>query len=156
MQPDGSLDLEGLLSAFLDYLRKHAESWVERYGHAAAGPQLALHAYRQRVVNSGERIGREYALGHERTNLPIEWLQVVTGQVQIRKYVIECKVRTARVGLDRLIGEGQERTSAYIDRCGAEAEYLVIFDPRPGVSREERLPRKDPKPGESPGTVWGL
>ncbi len=50
---DGSLDLDGLLSAFQDYFREHAESWVERYGHAEAGPQLVLHAYLQRVVHSG-------------------------------------------------------------------------------------------------------
>ena len=156
VQPNGSLDLEGLLSAFQDYFREHAESWVERYGHAEAGPQLVLHAYLQRVVNSGGRIGREYAVGRRRTDLLIEWRQMVRGQAQIRKYVIECKVRTARVGLERLIGEGLEQTAAYMDRCGAEAGHLVIFDLRPGVSWEERLFRKDPKPSESPVTVWGL
>ena len=50
---DGSLDLAGLLAAFQGYLRTNAESWVERYEHAEAGPQLVLHAYLQRVVNSG-------------------------------------------------------------------------------------------------------
>ncbi|MYC68871.1 MAG: hypothetical protein F4X12_21385 [Acidobacteriia bacterium] len=54
VQPNSSLDLEGLLSAFQDYFREHAESWVERYGHAEAGPQLVLHAYLQRVVHSGD------------------------------------------------------------------------------------------------------
>ncbi|MYK10121.1 MAG: ATP-binding protein, partial [Acidobacteriia bacterium] len=55
VQPDGSLDVSGLLSAFQGYFRENAESWVERYGHAEAGPQLVLHAYLQRVVNSGGR-----------------------------------------------------------------------------------------------------
>ncbi len=54
---DGSLDVAGLLSAFQSYFREHAESWVERYGHAEAGPQLVLHAYLQRVVNSGTGSG---------------------------------------------------------------------------------------------------
>ena len=153
---DGSLDVAGLLSAFQGYFREHSESWVERYGHAEAGPQLVLHAYLQRVVNSGGRIGREYAVGRGRTELLLEWRQIVRGQVQIRKYVIECKVRTARVGLERLIREGLEQTGAYMDRCGAEAGHLVIFDLRPGRSWEERLFQKDPKPGESPVTVWGL
>ena len=153
---DGSLDVTGLLSAFQGYFRENSESWVERYGHAEAGPQLVLHAYLQRVVNSGGRIGREYAVGRGRTDLLIEWRQVARGQVQIRKYVIECKVRTGRVGLERLIGEGLEQTAAYMDRSGAEAGHLVIFDLRPGVSWEERLFQKDPTPGETPVTVWGL
>ena len=56
---DGSLDVAGLLSAFQSYFREHAESWVERYAHAEAGPQLVLHGYLHRVVNSGGRIERE-------------------------------------------------------------------------------------------------
>ena len=153
---DGSLDVAGLLSAFQGYFRENAESWVERYGHAEAGPQLVLHAYLQRVVNSGGRIGREYAVGRGRTDLLIEWRQTVRGQEQIRKYVIECKVRTAKVGLERLVREGREQTAAYMDRCGAESGHLVIFDLRPGQSWEERLFRKDPAAGGSPVTVWGL
>ena len=73
VQTDGGLDVAGLLSAFQGYFREHAESWVERYGHAEAGPQLVLHAYLQRVVNSGGSIGREYAVGRGRTDLLIEW-----------------------------------------------------------------------------------
>ncbi len=105
---DGSLDLAGLLRAFQGYSRENAESWVERFGHAEAGPQLVLHAYLQRVVKSGGRIGREYAVGRGRTDLLIEWRQGVgQGPVRTRKYVIECKVRTAKVGLDRLVREGR-------------------------------------------------
>ena len=115
-----------------------------------------LHAYLHRVVNSGGRIGREYAVGLGRTDLLIEWRQTVRGQEQIRKYVIECKVRTAKVGLERLIRKGREQTATYMDQVGAESGHLVIFDLRPGLSWEERLFQKDPKPGESPVTVWGL
>ena len=157
VRPDGSLDVPGLLSAFQGYFRENAESWVERYGHAEAGPQLVLHAYLQRVVNSGGRIGREYAVGRGRTDLLIEWCQAAGGgTVRIRKYVIECKVRTGKVGLDRLIREGREQTAAYMDGCGAESGHLVIFDLRPGVSWEERLFRIDAEPGQGPVTIWGL
>ena len=154
---DGSLDIPGLLSAFQGYFRENAESWVERYGHAEAGPQLVLHAYLQRVVNSGGRIGREYAVGRGRTDLLIEWRQAAGGgTVRIRKYVIECKVRTGKVSLDRLIREGREQTATYMDGCGAESGHLVVFDLRPGVSWEERLFRKDPEPDGHRITVWGL
>ena len=157
VQPDGSLDVPGLLSAFQGYFRENAESWVERYGHAEAGPQLVLHAYLQRVVNSRGRIGREYAVGRGRTDLLIEWCQAAGGDsVRIRKDEIECKVRTGKVGLDRLIREAREQTAAYMDGCGAESGHLVVFDLRPGVSWEERLFRIDAEPGQGSVTAWGL
>ncbi len=154
---DGSLDLVKLLGAFQDYFRENAESWVDRFGHAEAGPQLILHAFLQRVVNSGGRIGREYAVGRGRTDLLIEW-QPSRGQgpTHTCKYVIECKVRTAKTGLDRLVREGREQAAEYMDRCGAEAGHLVIFDLRPGQSWEQRVFRTEPDPGERQITAWGL
>ncbi len=100
LNPDGSLHVAGLLDGFQCYFRAYVESWVERCAHKEAGPQLILHGYLHRVVNSGGRIWREYALGHGRIDLLIEWCQTTgKGAVRIRKYVIECKVRTARIGL---------------------------------------------------------
>ncbi len=157
VQADGSLDVDGLLRAFQGYFREHAESWVQRYGHAEAGPQLVLHAYLQRVVNSGGSIGREYAVGRGRTDLLIEWGRgSADGPVRPRKYVIECKVRRENVGWESLLGEGRQQTAQYMDRCGAEAGHLVIFDSRPGRSWDERLFRREPQAGELPITVWGL
>ena len=154
---DGSLDLSGLLSAFQGYFREHAEPWVERFGHAEAGPQLVLQAYLQRVVNSGSRIAREYAVGRGRADLLVEWRQVGgQSQARTRKHVIECKVRTGKSGLDRLIREGREQTASYMDRCGAESGHLVIFDMRPNRSWKERLFRRDPESDGSPITVWGM
>ena len=154
---DGSLDVAGLLAGFQCYFREHAESWVERNGHAEAGPQLVLHAYLQRVVNSGGRIEREYAVGRGRTDLLIEWQRVrLGGRVHTRKYVIECKVRRAGVGFDRLIREGLEQTAAYMDGCGAESGHLLIFDVRPGQPWEDRLYRKDPEQDGHPITIWGI
>ena len=154
---DGSLDLSGLLSAIQGYFREHAESWVERFGHAEAGPQLVLQAYLQRVVNSGGRIAREDAVGRGRADLLVEWRQV-GGQspARTRKHVIECKVRTGKSGLDRLIREGREQTASYMDRYGAESGHLVILDMRPNRSWNERLFQRDPESGGSPVTVWGM
>ena len=157
VNPDGSLDIAGLLTAFQGYFRINAESWVERYGHAEAGPQLVLHAYLHRVVNSGGRIEREYAVGRGRTDLLIEWNQVAgQGPASVCKYVIECKVRTGKVGMEHLIREGREQVADYMDRSGAESAHLVIFDLRPDKSWEERVFRKDPEPGGRPITVWGV
>ena len=157
VKPDGSLDLARLLDAFQGYFREHVESWVERYGHKEAGPQLILHGYLHRVVNSGGRIEREYAVGRGRIDLLIEWRRTTSeAAVRTRKYVIECKVRTAKVGQDRLIRTGLEQTATYMDACGAESGHLVIFDLREGQSWEDRVFRRDPEPGEPPITVWGL
>ena len=154
---DGGLDLSGLMSAFQDYFRENSESWVARFGHREAGPQLVLQAYLQRVVNSGGRIEREYAVGRGRADLLVEWRKGGGQSPQrVRKHVIECKVRTQRSGLERLVSEGREQAASYMDKCGAESGHLVIFDLRPGRSWEERIFRRDPEPGADPVTVWGI
>ena len=157
VRDDGSLDASRLLTAFQDYFRQHSESWVDRYGHREAGPQLVLHAYLQRVLNSGGRITREYAVARGRTDLLIEWpLPGQTLASLASKHVIECKVVGEKSGLQRVVREGLQQTAWYMDRCGAQSGHLVVFDMRPGRSWEERVFRKDPQPDQSPITVWGM
>ena len=157
VKADGGLDLAKLLSDFQIYFWEKADSWVEQFGHAEAGSQLVLHAYLQLVVNNRGRVEREYAAGRGRTDLLIEWHQS-EGQAPMhsRKYVIECKIHTGKVGLEHLIRDGRKQVAAYMDRSGAESGHLVIFDLRPDKSREERVFRNDPKPGGRPLTVWGI
>ena len=118
---DRGLGLAGLLEAFQGYFREHAESWVERFGHKEAGPQLVLHAYLQRVVNSDRSIVREYPVGRGRSDLVIEWRRGGPGPAHTRKHVTECKVRAEKSGLERLFREGREQTAAYMDRSGVRA-----------------------------------
>ncbi len=73
IREDGTLDVEALLGGFQDYFREHSESWLERYGHREAGPQLVLHGYLHRIVNSGGRVTREYAVARGRSDLVVEW-----------------------------------------------------------------------------------
>ena len=120
----GALHLDKLLEAFQEFYRENSEHWIERYGFKEAGPQLLLQAFLQRVVNSGGRIEREYALGNGRTDLLVVWPQ---GK-RVRRYVVECKVRHDRWGMERTVAEGVERTATYMDRCRAEAGHLVVFD----------------------------
>ena len=70
---DGALQVDKLLAAFQAFFREHSEHWVERFQYKEAGPQLLLQAFLQRIVNSGERIEREYGLGRMRTDLLIVW-----------------------------------------------------------------------------------
>ena len=154
---DGSLDIAALLEAFQGYFRENSEWWVNRFGHQEAGPQLVLHAFLQRVVNSGGRIFREYAVGRGRTDLLIEWPCVrARSPARTHKYVIECKVLRAKNSLESLIREGCKQTAEYMDKSGAESGHLVVFDMRPGKSWDERVFRRRPKAGRCPVSVWGM
>ena len=123
---EGGLDVVKLLSAFQGFFREHSEHWVGRFAYQEAGPQLLLQAFLQRIVNSGGRIEREYGLGRMRTDLLIVWPQ---GE-QTRQFVVECKL--LHKSLEQTIDAGLAQTVAYMDRCGAEAGHLVIFDRRAG------------------------
>ncbi len=149
---DGALDVDGLIAAFQAFFREHSEHWVQRIEqYHEAGPQLLLQAHLQRVVNGGGRIEREYALGRGRTDLLIGWPQ----RGRERRWVVECKVR--RGDLERTVAEGLAQTRAYLDRCGAEAGHLIVFDRSPERTWEQKIFRRPPPPGVGiPVTVWGM
>ena len=148
---DGGLDVEGLIAAFQAFFREHSEHWVQRFErYHEAGPQLLLQAHLQRIVNGGGRIEREYALGRGRTDLLIVWPQ----GGRERRFVVECKLR--RGDLDRTVAEGVKQTRAYLDRCGAEAGHLIVFDRTPERSWEEKIFRRAPSGDGVPVTVWGM
>ena len=148
---DERLDVEGLLAAFQGFFREHSEHWVQRFEqYHEAGPQLLLQAHLQRVVNGGGRIEREYALGRGRTDLLIVWPQ----GGRERRFVVECKV--LRKGLQRTIAEGVEQTRSYMDRCGAEAGHLIVFDRTPDRPWADKIFRRAPAGAGVPVTVWGM
>ena len=149
----GALQLDKLLARFQEFFRENAESWVERFDYKEAGPHLLLQAFLQRIVNSGGRLGREHGLGRRRADLLIEWPE---GE-RARKYVVECKVRHARRGLERTVAEGVEQTAAYMDRCGAEAGHLVVFDrdERRGWDEKVFQERRIAESGAEVA-VWGM
>ena len=45
-----------------------------------------------------------------------------------------------------------------MDRCGAEAVHLIVFDRAPERTWEEKLFRHEAPagPGQAPVTVWGM
>ncbi len=148
---DGALDVDGLIASFQAFFREHSEHWVQRFErYHEAGPQLLLQAHLQRVVNGGGRIEREYALGRGRTDLLIVWPQ----GGRERRFVVECKAR--RGELERTVAEGMEQTRAYLDRCGAQAGHLIVFDRAPERTWEEKIFRRPPSEDGVPVTVWGM
>ena len=148
---DGGLDVPGLIAAFQEFFREHSEHWIQRFErYHEAGPQLLLQAFLQRIVNGGGRIEREYALGRGRTDLLIVWPQ----GGRERRFVVECKV--LRKDAERTIADGLEQTRGYLDRCGAEAGHLIVFDRAPERTWEQKIFRRAPTGAGAPVTVWGM
>ena len=111
---------------------------------------MLLQAHLQRIVNGGGRIEREYALGRGRTDLLIVWPQ----GGRERRFVVECKV--LRKDLERTIAEGVAQTRGYMDRCGAEAGHLILFDRAPDRAWSDKIFRRLPSDDGAPVTVWGM
>jgi hypothetical protein len=150
IQPDGRLDLNGLLTAFQQFFREHAESWIERFDYREAGPQLLMQAFLQRIVNSDGRVEREYGLGRRRTDLLVIWPH--PGGTQ--RAVIELKILYST--LDRTISEGLAQTWEYLDRCGATEGHLVIFDRSTGKSWDEKIFVRAEAYRGTAIKVWGM
>ena len=109
-------------------------------------------------MNGGGRIEREYGLGYGRTDLLIVWPfgASADGAAEVTRTVIECKVAHRRHGLETTIAQGLQQTAQYKDRCGSRAGHLVIFDPSPDKSWDQKVYRRDESFGGRPVTVWGM
>ena len=68
--------------------------------------------------------------------------------------MVECKV--LRKDLERTITQGLEQTRGYMDRCGAEAGHLIVFDRAPDRPWAEKIFRRTPAGADVPVTVWGM
>ena len=110
---------------------------------------MLLQAFLQRIVNGGGRIEREYGLGRRRTDLLVFWPQ----GGRLRKFVVECKV--VHRGRERTIREGVAQTADYMDRCGAEAGHLVVFDRGDG-RWSDRTFHREPAHEGARIHVWGM
>ena len=149
----GALQLDKLLERFQEFFRANSESWIERLDYKEAGPHLLLQAFLQRIVNSGGRVEREHGLGRGRADLLIVWPQ----GGRARKFVVECKLRHEKRSRERTVVEGVEQTADYMDRCGAEAGHLVVFDRSEGLRWEEKVFRESRTAASGDEVhIWGM
>ena len=156
LTPTRHLDMPKLLSAFQQFFREHADSWIERFDYKEAGPQLLLQAFLQRIINGGGRINREYGLGRKRTDLYIEWpLDEEKGFYgEVQRIVLELKILYK--SLETTLAEGIEQTAGYADQCGANEMHLIIFDRRPNIAWEDKIwQRQERWQGHEIG-AWGM
>ncbi|MDM8515633.1 ATP-binding protein [Desulfobacterales bacterium HSG16] len=157
IRPDGSLDMDKLMTAFQEFFREHSESWVERFDYKEAGPQLLMQAFLQRV-NSGGNVEREYGLGRKRTDLLVTW-PVKSDEngksgSDSQKIVIELKIKYG--SRKTTISKGVEQTWMYMDKCGADDGHLVIFDRDLKKSWEKKVYRHEETYQGKRIKVWGM
>ena len=148
---DGALDVEESLSRFQEYFCERSEHAEEPFDYPEAEPHLLLQAFCQRIVEDGGRVEREYGFWRQRADLLLEWPR---GEGRRDRFAVECKVRHR--GRETTEREGLEQTAAYMDRSGAKAGHLVIFDRSAERSWGEKIYRREAERDGFPITIWGM
>lgn len=153
--PDNSINMEKLLLDFQQFFRQNADSWIQKFDYAEAGPQLLLQAFLQRIVNGGGYIDREYGLGRRRTDLLIRKPLTDGYGGPIQRVVLELKIK--RGLLETVIDEGLRQTYDYMDAVGSVDEgHLIIFDRTKEKTWEERIWHKSCGFQGKTIMVWGM
>jgi len=137
MEEDGRLNMEKLLTAFQAFFRKHFEAWTDGFQYREAAPQLLLQAFLQRIVNGGGQVEREYGIGRQRTDLQVIWPY----KKGVQEIVLELKLQYG--SRETTIQKGLEQTRDYMDKCGTDEGYLLIFDRSPNVSWDEKIFKRE-------------
>jgi hypothetical protein len=123
---DGTLDMRKLMGGFVDFWRRHGEILLKGLPYHEAAPHLVFMAYLQRIVNSGGRIEREFAVGTGRVDLMVEYgghQDLIEFKIQRNKYTLP---------------DGLQQVSRYAKRLGLGIGYLVIFDRNAPIPFEDR------------------
>ena len=130
LTPEGELNIDGLLAAFLKFWRQHGEPLLGSTGYHEIAPHIVLMAFLHRVVNGGGTLEREYAIGSDRMDLCLRYKDVTLG--------IELKVWREKKRDPQ--AEGIEQLESYLARLGLDFGWLFVFDRRKNaLPMEERL-----------------
>jgi AAA-like domain len=120
LKPDGTLDPDALLQAFLTFWKQHGEPLLRSAHYHEIAPHLVLMAFLHRVVNGGGTLEREYAIGCDRMDLCLRYGQVTLG--------MELKVQ--RDSGPNQLEAGLDQIEGYLERLNLSTGWLVIFDRR--------------------------
>ncbi|BAZ31102.1 hypothetical protein NIES4074_35730 [Cylindrospermum sp. NIES-4074] len=130
LTPEGELNIDALLAAFLKFWRQHGEPLLGSTGYHEIAPHIVLMAFLHRVINGGGTLEREYAIGSDRMDLCLRYIDVTLG---IELKVWREKKRDPQV-------EGIEQLESYLARLGLDFGWLFVFDRRKNaLPMEERL-----------------
>ena len=125
LKPNGSLDADKLLEAFLAFWRQHGQPLLGSVHYHEVAAQLVMMAFLYRVVNGNGTLDREYAIGTRRMDLCLRY-----GGPEPATLGIELKVW--RDGEEDPLEEGLAQLDAYLDGLGLPSGWLVVFDRRSG------------------------
>ncbi|HID99490.1 MAG TPA: AAA family ATPase [Thiotrichaceae bacterium] len=131
VKPDGRLDIDKVLAAYIKFYKQHHELVTKRRTYTEAAHHLLLMAWLQRIVNGGGRINREYAAGLGRLDLCIEFAD--------ERFAFELKLNRKEA-----LSEGKEQLVDYLNRLSLDQGWLVIFSRKEvsdwdGVGKRESL-----------------
>jgi type II secretory pathway predicted ATPase ExeA len=130
LTPEGELNIDALLQAFLKFWRQHGEPLLGSTGYHEIAPHIVLMAFLHRVINGGGVLEREYAIGSDRMDLCLRYQDVTLG--------IELKVWREKKRDPQT--EGIEQLESYLGRLGLDFGWLFVFDRRKNaLPMEERL-----------------
>ncbi|XHR83810.1 MAG: ATP-binding protein [Gloeotrichia echinulata GP01] len=130
LTPEGELNIDALLQAFLKFWRQHGEPLLGSTGYHEIAPHIVLMAFLHRVINGGGTLEREYAIGSDRMDLCLRYKDVTLG--------IELKVW--REKKRDPVTEGIEQLESYLGRLGLNFGWLFVFDRhKNALPMEERL-----------------
>ncbi|MDG4594247.1 MAG: AAA-like domain-containing protein [Candidatus Contendobacter sp.] len=122
LNPDGSLNPERLLAAFLAFWRQHDQPLLRSAPYHEIAPHLVLMAFLHRVVNGGGALEREYAIGAGRMDLCLRYGAVT----------LEIELKVWRDGEPDPLQEGLAQLDGYLAGLGLDAGWLILFDRRAG------------------------
>jgi len=125
LKPDGALDADRLLDAFLAFWREHGQALLKSAPYHEVAPHLVLMAFLHRVVNGGGSLQREYAVGMGRLDILLRF-----GEARLAM-----ELKTWRDDEPDPLSKGLSQLDAYLAGLGLDTGWLVIFDQRAGQPR---------------------
>jgi hypothetical protein len=120
LKPEGSLDPDRLLEAFLAFWKQHGQPLLSSAPYHEIAPHLVMMAFLHRVVNGGGTIEREYAIGSGRMDLCLCYGDLT----------LAMELKVWRDGESDPLKEGLAQIDGYLNGLGLSSGWLVLFDRR--------------------------
>jgi hypothetical protein len=136
LDPRGDMDWAALREAFVGFWLEHGEALLGSAPYNEAAAHLVLMAFLHRVVNSGGRVAREFAIGSKRMDLCVSYKGDRLG-IEVKTWRDSDKSRDPAE-------EGVAQLEAYLARLQLTRGWIVRFDQRSGaLPLPERLRVED-------------
>ena len=130
---EGRLDIDKLLTAFLEFWREHGEALLGTATYPEIAPHLVLMAFLHRVENGGGVLNREYAVRRGRIDLCL--------RLGPDRVAMELKVW--REGGKDPRPQGLRQLDGYLAGLGLDTGWLIIFDQRASLPAIEDRTRSE-------------